>query len=116
MPTVAFIALEEFDRGNADAAQALLESLRSPARFQIVGHWQEIRRNCQRRVTPEIERRRVNGLNVEASGAALDRCLLQSPDGLGLRWWLSGGSILAYGICTLANCPLAATQAEVTRD
>lgn len=112
MPTITFIALEEFDRGNTAAAQALLESLKAPARFQIVGHWQEIRRNCQRRVTPETERRRVNGLNVEASGAVLDRCLLQSPDGLGLRWLLSGGDMRAYGACCQDNCPLATKKAE----
>lgn len=111
MPTVTWIALEEFDRGNASAAQALLESLKAPARYQIEGHWSEIRQFCQRRIEPQPERRRVNGLNVEASGASLSRCLLQSPDGLGMRWYASGGSVLAYGVCCRENCPLA-TEAQ----
>lgn len=112
MPTITFIALEQFDRGNTAAAQALLESLKAPARWQIIGHWAEIRHYCLRRMTPEAERRPVNGLCIEASGAALDRCSLQSPDGLGLRWLLSGGDMRAYGACCQDNCPLATKKAE----
>jgi hypothetical protein len=53
----------------------------------------------------EVERRPGNALNLEV-GAAADRCSLQSPDGRGLAWLLSGGSKLAYGVCCAAACPL----------
>ena len=52
----------------------------------------------------EVERRPGNALNVEI-GAAADRCSLQSPDGRGLAWFLSGGSKLAYGTCCASACP-----------
>lgn len=110
MPTLTYTALTEFDRGNASHAQAMLENLTASARWQIAGHWPEIRRHCLRRVAPQIERRSVNGLSVEASGASLDRCTLQSPDGRGLRWLLSGGDVRAYGACCLERCPLATSE------
>jgi hypothetical protein len=52
----------------------------------------------------EVERRPGNALNLEV-GQAADRCSLQSPDGRGLAWELSGGSKLAYGACCASACP-----------
>jgi hypothetical protein len=60
--------------------------------------------NCKFREVPELERRRANALNVEI-GSPSPRCTQKSPDGLGLRWWLSGGSLLSYGVCDVRNCP-----------
>lgn len=61
--------------------------------------------DCPDRRQPDLERRPVNGLNVEI-GTPLARCMRQSPDGRGAVWVLSGGSILAYGVCCRASCPL----------
>lgn len=59
---------------------------------------------CRSRLEPSLERRRVNGLNIEI-GSTLPRCTRKSPDDRGLVWLLSGGSPLAYGHCTPSACP-----------
>lgn len=58
---------------------------------------------CGSCVEPVLERRPVNGLCVEI-GSPAARCKLKSPDGRGLAWLLSGGSVLAYGLCRMP-CP-----------
>lgn len=50
-------------------------------------------------------RRPANALNVETGFFPAKRCLLKSPDGRGLVWYLSGGSLFAYGQCN-KRCPL----------
>lgn len=52
-----------------------------------------------------------NALRSEIIPSA-GRCLEQSPDGRGLAWMWSGGSVLAYGCCALSTCPRA-IQPEV---
>ena len=114
MPTLTWFALEQFDKGTPEAksaGQRLLDALPVGARFQVEGYWQEIEKVCQHRVEAEVERRPVNGLNIEHIGGAA-RCTLQSPDCLGLRYWLSGGPITAYGRCCLAGCPLATARMQ----
>lgn len=59
---------------------------------------------CRSLLEPSLERRRVNGLNIEI-GTPLLRCSRKSPDGRGLAWLLSGGSMLAYGHCNPNICP-----------
>lgn len=66
---------------------------------------------CDDRHAPEVERRPGNALNVEI-GAPHPRCLLQSPDGRGLAWLHSGGSVLAYGPCSARSCPRVARERE----
>ena len=65
--------------------------------------------SCQYRLTPETQRRPNNGLNVEI-GAPRFRCKLKSPDGRGLAWLLSGGNVLAYGVCTPFSCPPSSAE------
>jgi hypothetical protein len=60
--------------------------------------------NCPFRKVPDLERRRANALNVEI-GSPSPRCTQKSPDGRGLLWWFSGGSLLSYGVCDIRNCP-----------
>jgi hypothetical protein len=67
--------------------------------------------SCGSRQTLSPERRPANALNVEI-GTPQPRCTLQPPDGRGvtkdgstLDYLRSGGSILAYGLCTSAACP-----------
>jgi hypothetical protein len=43
-------------------------------------------------------------LNVEV-GQPHPRCLMRSPDGRGMAWIWSGGSVLAYGLCEGCACP-----------
>lgn len=59
---------------------------------------------CDQRQQESVERRPANALNLEI-GAPRPRCLMKSPDGRGLAWLRSGGSVLAYGIC-VAPCPM----------
>lgn len=75
-----------------------------------VPHWQwltadfgEFAAGCHDRREVGVPRRPGNALNVEM-GAPAPRCMQKSPDGRGLTWLMSGGSVLAYGCC--ANpCP-----------
>ena len=60
---------------------------------------------CPHRRSLPLERRPANALNVEPI-QPLDRCMMQCPDGRGAAWSLSGGSILAYGMCTRRSCPV----------
>jgi len=64
---------------------------------------------CPYRKVPELQRRPVNGLNIEI-GQGRNRCILQKPahwpDGSVLRWLGSGGSITVFGICCAVHCPL----------
>lgn len=73
--------------------------------------WGEYSEGCLAKQTPPLERRPVNGLNIEI-GQPMPRCTLQPPDGRGitrdgstLAWLHSGGSLLAYGRCTRDTCP-----------
>lgn len=66
---------------------------------------------CPSRRVLDIEMRPGNALNVEI-GAPRPRCMEQSPDGRGLAWAASGGSLLAYGPCVARSCP----RLEVPRE
>lgn len=64
---------------------------------------------CPNRITPALERRPGNALNVEI-GQGLDRCRLRTPKhwngASALRWLASGGSPLVLGACSRSSCPL----------
>lgn len=63
--------------------------------------------NCAALVQPHLERRPGNALNVEV-GQPAPRCLLKTEwsDRIsGYRWLASGGSLLVFGPCDIANCP-----------
>lgn len=74
----------------------------SPWQFET--YFTELSPHCPDRVEPEVTRRPANALIIEFSGGR-PRCLQQSPDGRGLAWYMSGGSVLAYGVCSCASCP-----------
>ena len=82
----------------------------TPQDFDDVPSWQfsvwfsDLAPHCPDRFAPSLERRPANALNVEI-GTPLLRCLQRSPDGRGLAWKASGGSVLAYGVCGGAQCP-----------
>ena len=61
------------------------------------------RTSCPHRMELDVERRPANALNIEI-GTPVPRCKLKSPDGRGMIWILSGGSRLAYGVCSNV-CP-----------
>ena len=77
--------------------------------------WPELATHCPNRIEPEIERRPVNGLNIEI-GSPQPRCSHRSPDGRGLAWLVSGGSVLAYGCCEQRQCPRVGGQVEDSDD
>jgi hypothetical protein len=102
MITGMFTACQLFDSGREDEANALM---RSVPLFQLEAYWEEVQRMCDQRRESKVAPRPVNGFNVETSKAA-DRCLSQSPDGRGLIYLQSGGSLLAYGVCCSSKCPI----------
>lgn len=79
------------------------------------GFWPELALLCPDRRQPALERRPVNGLNVEV-GEPQARCMRRCPDGRGAAWVLSGGSLLDYGVCCQASCPRAQLAASAQRD
>ncbi len=70
----------------------------------------EEREDCCERLSPPLERRPANALNIEI-GQPLERCRLQTPehwngvDPRGARWLLSGGSPFVLGVCSVRSCP-----------
>lgn len=72
---------------------------------------------CGERVVLALQRRPVNGLNVEI-GQPLDRCRLRTPpewgdvDPRGARWIHSGGDPMILGVCGRARCPRLARMGE----
>jgi len=108
MPTAALTALEQID-ATPDMSPAQRADLvtQVPAWQWAVpgGHWPELALHCLNRVVPERTRRPVNGLNIEI-GAAQPRCLFRPPHphGGNLAWFLSGGSVLDYGVCEQYAC------------
>ena len=66
----------------------------------------EYMESCPHLQDPELQPRPVNGFNVEI-GRPQSRCLLMPPcwHGGNLAWWLSGGSLLDYGVCRPEECP-----------
>ncbi len=107
MITILGMALDLAEKGEIQKANDLLW-YHTPI-WQIKANWEDVQEICDQGITPSLERRRCNGLNIEI-GFPLRRCLMRSPDGLGLRWYLSGGSVTAYGICEKKNCPLLSEE------
>lgn len=81
------------------------EMLKDVPKYQMEIWWDVFEKFCLYRLTEGVVPRPVNGLNIEI-GAPLPRCSALSPDGLGLRWYMSGGPISAYGVCCRKNCTL----------
>jgi hypothetical protein len=104
MPSMAYIALDWMD-AHPTATQSQRYDLyeRIPA-WQFDAHFAELCEKCPSRRDMGVERRPANALNVEI-GSPMPRCIEQGPDGRGLTWLLSGGSLLAYGICGWRTCP-----------
>lgn len=71
---------------------------------QFAFWFREISPLCPDRQDPDLIRRPANALNVEFAGPRIPRCKQRSPDGRGLAWLLSGGSITAYGFCEQSHC------------
>ena len=100
-------------------AQLILDRHESGAstheEFKLLPAWQmderfsDLSPRCPSRRAPALERRPANALNVEI-GSPQTRCLLRSPDGRGLAWLASGGSLLAYGTCSYVDCPRRRNQ------
>jgi hypothetical protein len=104
MPSFAAIALEWLDRNpdaTVDQKYRLYDEI-TPVWFDT--HFAELCERCPSARFPELPRRPGNALNIEI-GQPMTRCLERSPDGRGLIWLLSGGSLLAYGICCRSGCP-----------
>lgn len=94
---IAAVALARAEAGHRD-------TINDVPSWQWQIWWGDLRPYCPDALSPPLERRRANALNVEI-GQPLQRCKVRSPDGRGLAWLLSGGSPLAYGLCERAHCP-----------
>lgn len=68
-------------------------------------------KDCGSRMELATPRNRVNGLRVEV-GTPSPRCFLKPPENTyGVKanpvsWLGSGGSVLAFGVCDVNDCPL----------
>lgn len=108
MPSAAFIALDWLDNHRSAPPSDRQRALDAVPAAQWAGpHWAELSKDCGNRIAPEVERRPGNALNLEI-GTPQPRCSARSPDGRGLAWILSGGSPLAYGLCSQGECWRAA--------
>jgi hypothetical protein len=109
MPTAALCVLHWLDHHPETSTDSKLKALASIPAWQWAtpgGHWPDLSQYCCNRKQPDTPRRPGNVLNIEV-GTPAPRCLFQAPDGRGLAWMLSGGSVLAYGLCLQSNCPWA---------
>jgi hypothetical protein len=92
------------DRAEAGKAPTLADLDVIPA-FQWRIYHEELARLCPSRLEPEQTRQR-NALRIEILPDG-HRCSRRSPDGRGLAWLLSGGSVTSYGRCEVSACPRA---------
>lgn len=99
------MALDYHAAGHGDAAQQVLDSISPGGRWQVELYFDQVAAICRHRLEARQERRPGTRLVVEHV-APLARCVQQAPDGRGAAWLTSGGSMLAYGVCCLAGCPL----------
>lgn len=88
----------------AEQGHNITQQVTTVSPWQFETYFTELSPHCPDRVQPELIRRPVNGLCIEI-GEGRPRCLQQSPDGRGLAWYMSGGSVLAYGACGCRSCP-----------
>ena len=105
MITAIGLALDNHSSGNQAAAQQVLDTLDTGARWQVDLRFSEVEAICVHRVTVEQEPRNGNRMAIE-TWPVMPRCMRQSPDGRGAAWILSGGSPLVYGRCCLSECPI----------
>lgn len=105
MPSMLTIYLDAADRHGVNHPD--VQRLRSevPAwQWKTAATLEDYAKGCPERMCGETPRRPANALNVEV-GTPQPRCRLKSPDGRGGAWLLSGGSPLAYGVCSV-TCPM----------
>lgn len=67
------------------------------------GYFDELSEHCNNRKVIHREPRFMNRLAIYTFAPA-PRCLYRSPDGRGLAWLKSGGSVLAYEPCEQEHC------------
>ena len=97
--SLAHLTIVRFER----TGHVSLDDLAAIPQAQWRIWFSELSAICPAQLNAGIERRRANALNVEI-GQPMPRCSLLSPDGRGLRWLHSGGSVLAYGCCEQNKC------------
>lgn len=107
MITLARLALDKWDKGDKSTANDMFQDL---PRFQLEVYFDDVAERCASRVQAETHHRPCNGVNVEYYGGSY-RCLNQKPDhwpesATAIRWIKSGGSVLVFGECCLAGCPI----------
>ena len=100
------ISLAQLILDRIDAGASVLDDFERLPAWQMRLRWDELSPHCPSSMRPELMRRPGNALNIEI-GEPSKRCSLLSPDGKGMRWIASGGSALAYGLCTKRKCPRA---------
>lgn len=102
MISAAQLALDQAAAGQTPTVEAV------PA-WQWVLRFDELQKICPSQFGETAEKLgpQKNALRVELVhfSASSQRCKLQSPDGRGLIWYLSGGSPLSYGKCCASQCP-----------
>jgi len=111
MPTIAVEVLEWLEAHPGASAHQKAELLDQVPEWQWAtngGHWPDLAKHCCNRLEPALARRPANALCVEI-GSPAARCLFLEPGGQkegrsNLLYLLSGGDVLAYGLCGPERC------------
>lgn len=68
--------------------------------------WPELALHCGARVVaPLTPYNSDDAFGICPERGLSPRCLSRSPDGRGMAWILSGGSVADYGACSQRRCP-----------
>lgn len=115
MITAVYIYIDAVNSASPRARLVARDWLDHIPAWQVRAVFDDFSAACLNRCESALERRPVNGLNVEI-GTPAPRCTLQPPEHWGdgasvTRWLGSGGSPLVLGACQVASCPRAQNAA-----
>jgi len=106
MPSIAGAVVDLLKRHpdmSSELKRSLLSEVPSHQWALRGGYFDELAEHCNNRMVLHREPRFMNRLAIYSSDPA-PRCLYRSPDGRGLAWLKSGGSVLVYGRCEQSHC------------
>jgi len=109
MPSIAFVVVDWLER-HPDLSPSVKKSMLDevpPHQWALPGgYFNDLKVHCCNRREIADEPRFMNRLAFYQMTPA-PRCLYRSPDGRGLAWLKSGGSVLSYGRCEQQHCERA---------
>lgn len=111
MMTMAAAILDRIGATPGMSAAARASAVESVPRWQWLGpFWRDLAQHCRHRACVELSPYNSDdafGIRPEADKTYAPRCLRRAPDGRGLAWMASGGSLADYGECRSRGCPMS---------